>query len=476
MAQSHNIQPVAAAVALPPIASKKTPYVAIDSIQNSQFKLLNVNKALKPFLELCDTVVNSYCFINENLIALACDDGLYALNSFVNSNMNNIYLVKIDSIESAHKLYYQSEFNRLCFIGRKSRQLLSIDINELNEGLINDEVYELDDEETKSIRVRIEHIHNIDRCHLFECSSYKDSYWYLSVATPETIFILLFNKDTNKYTMVKTIQTPNDAPCLCLKFTNTSQLIYGCGKEFYKLDLNFLQTSTIIESSWKKIQDEFSSSQQPIAICVISSSQANSTNEAVLLCYEEYGLFLIYNSVTNAWQQPLNTLTNSATTKKSSSSSINSNANASANGNYLKWPRGNGLTPLQIEYNASFLYLFYNDSIVVYKIQFDNDLSLHVKKYGITFVYKPRYLSTLDISSTNTNCLIISNRRPIENQNGTIESSVNDTTGSQGEEDELYDELSNVRAGGSMCKLTDVEQDLNDKICLSYFSPADNFN
>lgn len=47
-----------------------------------QFNLFALNKVLKPFLELCDTVVNSYCFINDNLIALACDDGLYALNSY----------------------------------------------------------------------------------------------------------------------------------------------------------------------------------------------------------------------------------------------------------------------------------------------------------------------------------------------------------------------------------------------------------
>ncbi len=151
---------------------------------------------LKPFLELCDTVVNSYCFINENLIALACDDGLYALNSFVNkssttshahqdSSLSNISLVKIDSIESAHKLYYQSDFGKLCLIGRKSRQFLSIDIQELNESLINgdfnyssdngDSTY--DEDEAKSIRVKLEAIHDIDRCHLFECSVNQNGFW-----------------------------------------------------------------------------------------------------------------------------------------------------------------------------------------------------------------------------------------------------------------------------------------------------------
>jgi hypothetical protein len=192
---------------------------------------MNVNKVLKPFLELCDTIVNSYCFINDNLIALACDDGLYALNSYnhkaIDDITNNISLVKIDKVESAHKLYYENEFGKLCFIGRKSRQFLSIDVNELNTCLINNDYQinknnrtsesedldneDLDDDEAKSICVSLEHIHNIDRCHLFECKFNKSNgFWHLAVATPETIFILLYNKITQKYSLVKTIQTQSD--------------------------------------------------------------------------------------------------------------------------------------------------------------------------------------------------------------------------------------------------------------------------
>lgn len=105
---------------------------------SDKFKLMNYQKVLKPFLELYDTVVNCYCFINEDLLALACDDGLYALNYGTNGkNSANVSLVKIDSVESAHKLYYESEFGKICFIGRKSRQFLSIDVNELNACLIN---------------------------------------------------------------------------------------------------------------------------------------------------------------------------------------------------------------------------------------------------------------------------------------------------------------------------------------------------
>lgn len=212
---------------------------------------------MKPFLELYDTIVNSYCFINDDLIALACDDGLYALNSYgckssgggngqeQPGGTGNVSLVKIDSIDTAHKLYYESEFGKLCFIGRRQRQFLSIDVNELNACLINndfkmtnrrngadedngtvtddDELYDGDDydDEAKSIVVSLENIHNIERCHLFECKLNKSNgFWNLAVATPETIFILLFNKITNKYTLVKTIQTQSDSPCICIKFSN----------------------------------------------------------------------------------------------------------------------------------------------------------------------------------------------------------------------------------------------------------------
>lgn len=103
-----------------------------------QFKPMNVQKVLKPFLELYETVVNCYCFINDDLLTLACDDGLYALNYGTNGTSGgNVSLVKIDSVESAHKLYFESEFGKLCFIGRKSRQFLSIDVNELNACLLN---------------------------------------------------------------------------------------------------------------------------------------------------------------------------------------------------------------------------------------------------------------------------------------------------------------------------------------------------
>ena len=127
---------------------------------------------------------------------------MYAINSLIqNSNSNGeeatnqTSLVKIDSIESAHKLYYQQEFGKLCFIGRKSRQFLSIDLTDLNKALINydsdedrrgksgagygddddeenDEFY--DDFDEKSVQVSLEHILNIDRCHLFECSLNKN--------------------------------------------------------------------------------------------------------------------------------------------------------------------------------------------------------------------------------------------------------------------------------------------------------------
>ena len=66
---------------------------------------------------------------------------LYTINSIVQNNgdeaTNQTSLVKIDSIESAHKLHYQQEFGKLCFIGRKSRQFLSINLTDLNKALVN---------------------------------------------------------------------------------------------------------------------------------------------------------------------------------------------------------------------------------------------------------------------------------------------------------------------------------------------------
>ena len=287
--------------------------------------------------------------------------------------------------------------------------------------------------------------------------------------------------------MVKTIQTANDSPCICLKFTTTpniNQLIYGCGKEFYKMDMTYLQSSSVLDAINSKKQQQHvmdfeisSTNQQPIAVCAIDTSNKNA--QAILLCYEEYGLFLVYNFNTQTWQHPIV----KQTTKSGSSSSItnpNNNlstptttTNAITNSPYLKWPRGNGLTPLQVEYDSSYLYLFYNDSIVTYSVTFENE-QFCVKKCGIAFVYKPKFLSTSH--TTNINYLVISNRRPLE----IIQQTGNNSpmlSGISGEEcaNNNDEEDDNDEARSSSTKVNqNLEHDLNDKICLSYFSPDTN--
>jgi hypothetical protein len=471
---------------------------------SEEFKFFNINKVLKPFLELVDTVVNSYCYINENLIALACDDGLYAINSLVQNqsqhgdndygeqSTNQTSLVKIDTIESAHKLYYHEEFGKLCFIGRKSRQFLSIDLADLNKALINYDssaseshltddrqqqqpqqdndsqsyYYDDDDDDAKSVQVHMEHILDIDRCYLFECSTRnKSNSWYLAVATPDIIYILLWNKVSHKYTMIKIIQTAKDSPCICLKFTNNlliNQLIYGCGKEFNKMDMTYLQPSSVLSSS-----NSEPSKQHPIAVCVIDSAQTKTPNQAVLLCYEEYGLFLFYNFASSTWNNPAIGLG-----KKSSSSSIVPSTNSTE---FLKWPRGNGLTPLQIEYDSNYLYLFYNDSICAYSIHFSEaNMEFSIKKCGVMFICKPKFLSTLNMIAKNMNYLIISNRRPLDQITDQI-SKVDDVyTNDQQQQPQTTDAESESARSTSTKIKEELDHDFNDKICLSYFCPDSN--
>ena len=235
-----------------------------------------------------------------------------------------------------------------------------------------------DEEDEKLINVKIEHIHSIDRCHLFESSLSSTGSWYSAVATPETIYILLFNQTTSKFNLIKTINTQHDSPCLCLKFSQkTHQLIYGCTKEFNKMDLDHLQPAPIIEnlvSTGKKIlSDEDllanSKKKQPSSVCVIKLFE-QADNEAVLLCYEDYALILSFNNATQSWQLQQTQQALSTSKKNNSSTSIcTSNSTNGNNVACLKWPRG--LPPLQIEYDAPNLYLFYNDSIIVYKISFE---------------------------------------------------------------------------------------------------------
>ncbi len=238
------------------ISKKANQQLSLMSNKNSsgldKFKTFNLDRVLNPFLELSDFLsVNSFCFINENLIALACDDGLYVsapLNQQSDAATGDaaapsLSLVKVNTIESAHKLNYNN--GKLCCIGRRSRQFLAIDVEDLLNAKVihkssnsndsddtdndatevdeDDEHFgDEDDDDEKLINVKIEHVHSIDRCHLFESTSNNDASdsnnWYSAVATPETIFVLLFNKKTNKFNLIKTINTQHDSPCLCLKF------------------------------------------------------------------------------------------------------------------------------------------------------------------------------------------------------------------------------------------------------------------
>lgn len=323
-----------------------------------------------------------------------------------------------------------------------------------------------DEDEARSIEISIENVHQIDRCHIFECRFKKSTgEWYLAVATPESISLLLYNKSTNKYTLLKCIQTQSEAPCICMKFTSNSlinQLVYACGREFFRMDLLSPShpVSSIVPDNHTNIPVS-----APIAICVITSptSASYQPKEAILLCYSTFGLFLVYNFATQNWQ-----FSGFTSIKKPSSSSINIPSNNHSDPNLfqsiLKWPRGNNLTPLQIEYDSSYLYLFYNDSIVVYQIGFESELSLSVRKCGITFIYKPRFLSTF--SNKTSNCVIISNKRLMNGQQllqAELERDMITVTNYK--EENIENDASTVYP---------LLQDFNDKICLSYFSPASN--
>ncbi len=148
------------------------------------------------------------------------------------------------------------------------------------------------------------------------------------------------------------------------------------------MDLDSLHSTPIIENlvstvGKKLINDEdllaSSRKKKPISVCVINLSEQTG-NEAVLLCYEDYALVLVFNATSQAWQLQANSTLQqqqhqqSVMVKKNSLTSI-SNGSGSSSAACLKWPKG--LPPLQIEYDAPHLYLFYNDMIIVYKISFD---------------------------------------------------------------------------------------------------------
>lgn len=248
----------------------------------------------------------------------------------------------------------------------------------------------------------------------------------------------------------------------------TNQLLFGCSKEFFRMDMTYLQSSPVLEHLGKKLEEELglNKHRQPIAVCVINQSD----QEAALLCYEDYALILTLNQSTLGWQ------VQTSQSKKSSSASSIHGIGPSNSVSCLKWPLGQ--PPLQIKYDSGNLYLFYNDSIIIYSAFYDKvDSIFAFKKLGIAFIYKPRYLGVLHTNFAN--CLILSNRNgfvypanetaPSEisrNPNGTALNNENNPYYEFEESNDDEDDQNDMRFSSS--KLPDQE----DRICLSYFSPA----
>jgi hypothetical protein len=244
--------------------------------------------------------------------------------------------------------------------------------------------------------------------------------------------------------------------------------------------MTYLQATPIMDCLSKKNIDEdfiqlIKLQKQPIGICVINQVPL-SDQTALLLCYEEYALILTFNKASSSWQlqqmhqptvasQSTGTISHKKSTlSSSSSSSISSNASLY---NCLKWPRGS--PPLQIEFNSNNLYLFYNDSIITYKVSFDQAENFFLfKKSGVAFIYKPRHLSSYQHG--NDSYLIISNRRSVNGSNQMNEQANENNrpyydyeANDYNDDDMLNDD--EIKSG----KAIGLEQDDNDRICLSHF-------
>jgi len=259
--------------------------------------------------------------------------------------------------------------------------------------------------------------------------------------------------------------------------------IFNFLKEFFKLDMTYLQATPIMDAFNKKNSDEdynqlIKLQKQPISICVINQTTLHDQT-ALLLCYEEYALILIYNKALSSWQLQQSIIQPSALTahstgtisnKKSTSlSSLSSNLSTFS---CLKWPRGS--PPLQIEFNANNLYLFYNDSIITYKVNYDATDNLFLfKKSGVAFIYKPKHLCSHQ--NGNESYLTISNRRSVNgggsshqltgDQQATADNNrpYYDYEGNEYNDDDLLNEDESQRPKSA------ADLDDNDRICLSYF-------
>lgn len=236
--------------------------------------------------------INCTMLINDELVLLGAEEGLYSLSI---SSPGKHTPRMLPGIERAFQIDLMNNLNLVIMIAGKDRHLCSVDVKQVTSRARQTNPSVPLNELTPQV------IEKITNCHLFAVGQCEENY-YICAATPNSILLLRYNSGIGTFCTRKEIETSE--PCNCIHFSK-SHVIYGTSK-FYTLDIKQHTVKEFLDATDLSLAFAvYGASQLNIfPIAVLDVSTPGSNNEELLLCFNEFGLF-VNNAGRNSRKKPL---------------------------------------------------------------------------------------------------------------------------------------------------------------------------
>lgn len=236
--------------------------------------------------------INCTKLLNDELVLLGAEEGLFSLSL---ENPGKHSPRAIPGVERAFQIDIFNDLNQVIMIAGKDRQLCSVDLKQVTSRARQS------NSSSPLTELTSQAIEKITNCHLFAIGQ-CDSNFYICAATPNSILLLRYNASIGTFCTRKEIETSD--PCNCIHFSK-NHVIYGTGK-FYILDIRQHIVKEFLDSKDPSLAFAvYGASQLNIfPIAVLDVTTADSNKEELLLCFNEFGVF-VNSSGCHSRKKPL---------------------------------------------------------------------------------------------------------------------------------------------------------------------------
>ncbi|XP_022780494.1 citron Rho-interacting kinase-like [Stylophora pistillata] len=236
--------------------------------------------------------INCTKLLNDELVLLGAEEGLFSLSLDTPRKHSPR---AIPGIERAFQIDILSDLNQVIMIAGKDRLLCSVDLKQVTSRARHS------NSTVPITELTPQGIEKITNCHLFAVGQCEGNF-YICAATPNSILLLRYNASIGTFCTRKEIETSE--PCNCIHFSK-NYVIYGTGK-LYILDIKQHVVKEFLNSKDPSLAFAVYGAAQlnifPIAVLDVTA--ADSDNEELLLCFNEFGVFV--NSFgSHSRQKPL---------------------------------------------------------------------------------------------------------------------------------------------------------------------------